>query len=165
MQNFPHRYTVSARARPDRDVQLTAADVPPLLSATPPQFDGPGKYWSPETLLVAAVGDCLVLTFRGVARASNIEWSSVDCEVMGTLDRVDGVPQFTAFEVRARLQIAAGTSPDLARRALQKAERTCLIANSLKGTMHFAATIVVEEPVGVSTSSCSPDAADESSRR
>jgi organic hydroperoxide reductase OsmC/OhrA len=151
MQDFPHHYTVRAQGCTVDDVHLTAGPMPTLPSAAPLEFGGPGNRWSPETLLVAAIGDCLVLTFRGVARASNVAWTSLVCDVTGTLDRVDGVTQFTAYDAHAYLQIPAATSPDLARRALQKAERTCLIANSLKGAMHFVATIdVMQEPVGAS---------------
>lgn len=148
MQDFPHHYTVTAQGGTVGDVELTTGQLSALRSAAPLEFDGPGNRWSPETLLVAAIGDCLVLTFRGIARASNVSWSSLQCDVTGTLDRVAGVTQFTAFEVRAHLQIPADTSMERARRALNKAERTCLIANSLKGAVHFAATIdVVPEVV------------------
>ena len=39
------------------------------------------------TLLIAAVADCFILTFRAVARASRFEWISLGCTVDGVLDR------------------------------------------------------------------------------
>lgn len=144
MQDLPHHYSVSALAEVDGDVTLTSAGIPALPSASPAQFDGPGDRWSPETLLVGAAADCFILTFRAVARASKLSWSALRCEVTGTLDRVERTTQFVSFDLSAELHLGEGTNEELARRALEKAEHACLIANSLKGPVHLHATIVRE---------------------
>jgi organic hydroperoxide reductase OsmC/OhrA len=147
MLEFPHHYTVKAAAGQTGDVALGTTGVPPLPSASPVQFDGPGDRWSPETLLVGAVGDCFILTFRAIARASKLPWSSLTCEVTGTLERVERVTQFTGFDLRARLETPPGADAALARRALEKAEQNCLISNSLKASVHLVVEMaVVEEP-------------------
>ena len=74
MHPYPHLYTVQASANPTGDVPVTSAGLPALATAPPAEFDGPGDRWSPETLLVAAVADCLLLSFRGVARANKFAW-------------------------------------------------------------------------------------------
>ena len=91
MQALPHRYRVKGAGRITGDVELTAERLTVLQSAPPAEFDGPGDRWSPETLLVGAVADCFILTFRAIAAASRLSWTSLDCEVTGTLDRVDRV--------------------------------------------------------------------------
>ena len=143
MQSFPHRYVVTAAAADTGDVELTATALPRLASAPPIEFDGPGTRWSPETLLVAAVGDCLQLTFRAVARASRVEFTALRCDVAGTLSRVENVTRFTAFDIRARLTIPPTTDPDQARQALERAEQRCLISNSLKATVNLTIDIEV----------------------
>jgi organic hydroperoxide reductase OsmC/OhrA len=143
MQAFPHRYTVAANGSPEGDIALKGEGLTALQSAAPAAFDGPGDRWSPETLLIAAIGDCLILTFRAVARASGLAWTSLECEVTGTLDRVERRTRFVAFEVRARLQVPNGTNSDRARQLLEKAERSCPISNSLGGAIHLIATIEV----------------------
>jgi uncharacterized OsmC-like protein len=149
MKDFPHQYEVSALANVDGDIETVSAAVPPIFAASPAEFGGPGDRWSPETLLVAAVADCFILTFRAVAAASKVTWTSLRCEVTGTLDRIDRVTQFTAFDVHARLQVAAGINEDLARRALEKAEHHCLITNSLKAATTLRADIaIVGAPAG-----------------
>lgn len=148
MQEFPHHYEVSAAGRIEGDVELRASHLPTLHSASPAEFDGPGDRWSPESFLVAAVGDCYILTFRAVARASKLPWSSLRCDVAGTLDRVDRVTQFTAFQIQARLDVPPGTDVAIARRVLEKAEHACLISNSLKGTIRLISEVeVAAEPV------------------
>jgi organic hydroperoxide reductase OsmC/OhrA len=146
MQALPHRYLVKGTGRISGDVEMTAEGLPMLRAASPAQFDGPGDRWSPETLLVGAVADCFILTFRVVANASKVSWISLDCDVTGTLDRVDHVTQFTHFEMTAHLVVPAGVDADKARHALEKAERTCLISRSLKASVALDATVEIAEP-------------------
>jgi organic hydroperoxide reductase OsmC/OhrA len=143
MQPLPHHYSVAAISSGEGDVPLSSDRLPSLPSAPPAEYGGPGDRWSPETLLVAAVADCFVLTFRGVARASKLSWSEIRCDVEGTLDRVEGVTQFTEFLVRASLKVPAETSEALARRVLQRAEDSCLIVNSLRGTSLLVMSVEV----------------------
>lgn len=143
MQAFPHHYRVVARGSAAGDVELRADGLSVLRTASPAEFDGPGDRWSPETLLVAAVGDCLILSFRAVARASGLAWTALDCDVTGTLDRIERTTRFVAFEIRAHLRVPSGTDPESARRALDKAERICLISNSLSAAVHLTPLIEV----------------------
>lgn len=144
MQDFPHHYSVAASASTQGDVALESGRIAPLPSAPPAEFGGPGDKWSPETLLVAALADCFVLTFRAIAGVSRFPWISLTCEVAGTVDRVDRVTQFTQFDIRARLRVPAGGREDQALRLLTKAEDTCLVTNSLKVKPHLEAVVDVE---------------------
>ena len=146
MQSFPHRYRVTAAGRVTGDVELSAERLATLRSAAPAEFDGPGDLWSPETFLVAALADCFILTFRAVAKASRLSWTSVSCDVTGTLDRIDRVTQFTAFHLTAHLVVPAGVDADAARQAMEKAERNCLISNSVKAAITLEATVAIAEP-------------------
>jgi len=132
MHAFPHHYEVSAKAGVDGDVHLEKAGLPPLESAAPAEFDGPGNRWSPETLMVAAVADCFILTFRAIATASKFSWHSLECRVEGTLDRVGGTTQFSGFSVEAKLRVPPQTDRQRAGRLMEKAEENCLVTASLK---------------------------------
>lgn len=149
MEPYPHRYSAAASASYEGDVTLRSDRVPALLSAAPLQFGGPGDRWSPETLCVSAVADCFVLTFRAIARASKFDWSELRCDVEGTLDRVDRVAQFTAFQVRATLRVPAGANQEQALKLLRRAEVTCLITNSLKGTSRLEANVESVQDLGL----------------
>jgi organic hydroperoxide reductase OsmC/OhrA len=141
MQDFPHHYSVVAQAAGQGDVILAAEGLPQLATAAPVEFGGPGGRWSPESLLVAAVADCFVLSFRAIAGASKFDWRSLHCGVEGVLDRVDRVTQFTEFRVHATLSVPEGTDPAKAERMLARAEQSCLITNSLKAPSHLETTI------------------------
>ena len=132
MDAYPHNYKVQAAANAEGNVALDSEQLPTLSSAPPRQFGGPGDQWSPETLLVAAAADCLILTFRAIARASKLPWLSLDCDAEGVLDRVEGVTRFTEMRMNARLVLPAGGDAERAKRLLEKAEKTCLVTCSLK---------------------------------
>jgi organic hydroperoxide reductase OsmC/OhrA len=137
MANYPHHYTASASALPEGNVSLESPGLPALSTAPPAEFGGPGDHWSPETLCVGAVANCFILTFRSVARAANLPWLSLRADAVGTLDRVERSTQFTHFELQAALEVPAGVSEGEAKAVLERAERVCLIRNSLKGTSHL----------------------------
>jgi organic hydroperoxide reductase OsmC/OhrA len=145
MQAFPHHYQVVAVVDSTAtEVSLSSQGVETLVSAPPAEFGGPGDKWSPESLLVAAVADCFVLSFRAVASASGLIWSALRCEVDGVLDRQDRVTRFTAFTVNASLTISSDIEAAQALRILEKAERSCLVTNSLSATTHLNATLLNE---------------------
>jgi organic hydroperoxide reductase OsmC/OhrA len=148
VQDYPHHYVVAAAGQSDSNVQLASPGLDNIESAGPAEFGGPGNLWSPETLLVASVADCFILSFRAIARASKFEWTALSCDVVGVLDRIERVTRFTGFNVRAVLEVPDGTDEDKARRLLDKAERSCLITNSLIANSHLEAEVRV---TGVAT--------------
>ena len=138
---YPHVYIAGARGTAAGTVQVTSTDLPHLASGPPPEFDGPGGIWSPETLLVAAIADCFILTFRGVSRAAHLEWDSLEAHVEGTLERIDGVTHFTRYLTRAVLTVKRATDGGKAKELLERAEKLCLVANSLRGERVLEATV------------------------
>ncbi|NNC77119.1 MAG: OsmC family peroxiredoxin [Woeseiaceae bacterium] len=145
MQDFPHNYRAAADATHTGNVELSSEGVIAIQSAGPPEFGGPGDQWSPETLLVATVADCFILSFRAIARASKLDWTSLSCKVVGTLDRIDRTTRFTKFDVTAELLVPTGTDEAKSLRLLQKAEDACLITNSLIADSHLNATVQIDE--------------------
>jgi uncharacterized OsmC-like protein len=93
------------------------------------------------------VGDCFLLTFRSIARASRLDWVSIGCDVRGVLDRVDRTTRFTRFDIHVRLTVLHERDWDLAHRVLQRAERGCRITNSLNAEAHLSADVLVGSDV------------------
>ena len=146
---FPHHYIVNAEATAAGPIATGAPALDRLQVDAPVEFGGPGDRWSPENLLVAAVADCFVLTFRAVAQASHLPWTRVECDLSGTVDRVDRAPQFTHFALHARLEVPEGGDTALALRALDKAHRGCLVANSLKAAIDLEPEVFSTHETGV----------------
>ncbi|MEM9941992.1 MAG: OsmC family protein [Planctomycetota bacterium] len=140
--NLPHNYVANSNIQPEGSVSINADGLQEIISEPPAAFGGSGNHWSPEDLLVAAVSDCFVLSFKAIAAASKFTWTDLKCEVDGTLDKVDRAIQFTGFTVKATLTIPADADADRAKRLLEKAEQACFITNSLKASPHLEAEIV-----------------------
>lgn len=147
MKPYPHSYTVTAEGSASGAVSVVSAGLPVMATAPPPEFDGPGGVWSPETLLIAAVADCFILTFRGVARAARFEWVGLEAHVDGTLERISGVTQFVRYVTRATLTIPANADHAKAHELLERAEKLCLVANSLRGERVLE--VQIREPAAV----------------
>jgi len=132
MKPLPHEYSAKASAERHGNVRLTSGALPALESAPPLEFDGPGDQWSPEELLLAAVADCFVLTFCAITRASKLPWTRLEASAEGLLDRAERVTRFTEITVRAILALdEAEAHQDEALRLLERAEKNCLVSNSL----------------------------------
>jgi len=131
MKPLPHLYSARIVGEPTGYATLSSSGVPDLRTAPPLDFEGPGDAWSPEQLLLAAIEACFLLTFRSVAQASRLEFVSLSVEAEGVVDRVEGVTRFTQIVLRPRVALPAGTDEVRVRRALEKAERACLVSASL----------------------------------
>ena len=131
MKPLPHTYQARLTGGPAEHAVLSTPGAPDLRCAPPVEFDGPGDAWSPESLLLASVEACFLFTFRAVARASKLDFLSLDLHGEGTLDREHGVTRFTEIVLRPRLELAPGVDRDRARWVLQKSKQACLISASL----------------------------------
>ncbi|HEV2227456.1 MAG TPA: OsmC family protein [Steroidobacteraceae bacterium] len=141
-QPYPHTYSVAARGGPSGLVPLSSPGLPELASAPAREFGGPGTHWSPETLLVAAIADCYVMTFRAVSAAALFGWLKLECRVDGVLERVKRAPCFTRLRTVATLTVAPGADVAKARRLLRKTDAACLVANSLRGERMLEAHVI-----------------------
>jgi len=144
MQAYPHHYFASATAGSQGNVLVSGKGLPDLDTQAPPEFGGPEGVWSPETMISATVANCFILSFRAIAGASKFDWSSLQCNVEGVLERVERTTLFTRFEIDVVLHIPAGASTELAQRLLEKSEKICLITASLKSEITLSTDIQVD---------------------
>lgn len=141
MQAFPHTYTATSAAGVSGDLTCSADNLPNMSVAPPIQFGGDGVRWSPEDLLMASISSCFILSFRAIATASKFEWHAIECVSEGVLDKVDRTIKFTRVVNRAKLIVPSSVDKAAAERMLMKAERACLISNSLSCEMHLECEI------------------------
>jgi len=145
MHPYPHTYTASAAGDALGLVAVTSTELPRLETAAPPEFDGPGGVWSPETLLCASLADCFILTFRALSRVARFNWLRLECRVEGKLERVERTPQFTQFKTFASLVVPPEADVSTARKLLEQAEHGCLIANSVRGSRTLEAQVTTAD--------------------
>jgi organic hydroperoxide reductase OsmC/OhrA len=142
MEPFPHRYTVTASGKETNShITVAASGLPDITTNAPSEFGGPGDQWSPESLFMAAVADCFILTFRAIAQGSRVQWNQIQCQTTGTLDRIDREPKFTEIQLHITVTPKGDISTERVQRILEKAEDSCLITNSLSATVAMTSDI------------------------
>jgi organic hydroperoxide reductase OsmC/OhrA len=128
---FPHHYSASIiRATRSRAV-IDAAPRPPLSVGPPPEFDGNPHVWSPEHLLLSAIGACLFTTFEALAAKDGLEVLSWHDQITGVVDKTAAGLAFTSIKSTVELSVKAGDA-QRANAVLAKAKRFCLVSNALR---------------------------------
>lgn len=133
----PHYYNIELSWESERQGEISSHDFPHKLKvATPLPFDGGlTGIWSPEHLLTASVSSCYMTTFLAIAYNSKLEFISFSCSAKGKLEQVDGKYLMTHIDLFPKLQLHKESDRAKADRILQKSEKACLIANSIKSSV------------------------------
>ena len=120
----------------ERRGNLRSANLPALEVVAPPEFQGHEGRWTPEHLYVASVSSCFMTTFLAIAQNSKLEIVSFSVAAKGKLERIEGAGhQVIQIVLKPRLMIRNSRDLERASRILEKAERNCLISNSIKTTI------------------------------
>ena len=117
----------------DRRGDLSAPNLADLLIDAPPEFKGHEGFWTPEHLFVASVNSCFMTTFLAIAENSKLDFVSLRIGAKGKLEKLEGQGfMITEITLRPRLVLREARDAERALRILEKAERNCLISNSVK---------------------------------
>jgi peroxiredoxin-like protein len=127
-----YRYPMSVQWTGEKKGMMTVAGKPAVEVATPPEFKGHEGIWSPEDLFVASVNSCIMTTFLAFADRAGLGYEKFESEAEGLLEFVDGRFLFTKIVVRPRVALRSGEDRAKAEEILQKAERNCLVSNSIR---------------------------------
>jgi peroxiredoxin-like protein len=139
-----HVYRVNAVSTIARSGVATAEGIQPsVIFSAPPEFQGVIGVWTPEHFLVAAVASCYVSTFSGISENSHFSYASLHLETEGVLEKLDEALQFAKIILRPILRIENEDLKERALRILEKAEKGCLVARSLKCPVELQPEIVV----------------------
>lgn len=86
---------------------------------------------------------CFLFTLRAVAKASKVEFVSLDLRGEGTVDQQHGVTRFTEIVLRPRLELAPGGDRARALRVLEKSKKACLVTTSLSTPVRVEPDITI----------------------
>lgn len=142
-----HDYQVSIAGTGPKTgtLESTSDGLPPMELASPPEFGGPERTWSPEHLFVAAVAGCLMTTFQAIAANSGIEVLEYTDDATGHLQRGDDRRySIDRITLRPTVVISADSNPDRTHRLLEKAEEACLIGRSIVSERILEPTVLQE---------------------
>ena len=126
-------YTTEVQWTGERHGDLSAPVLPSLKIDAPPEFKGHEGVWTPEHLFVASVNSCFMTTFLAIAENSKLEFVSFTADAKGKLEKLEGQGfMMTEITLHPKLVISHARDLDRASRILAKAEKHCLISNSIK---------------------------------
>lgn len=113
--------------------------------ATPPEFPkGIPGIWSPEHLFTASVASCLMTTFLSIAENFKLDFGSFMCHAKGKLETIDGKMIMSEVHLFPEVTVPTAAEKDKAIKVLDKAEKACLISNSIKSKVLVVSTILVD---------------------
>jgi peroxiredoxin-like protein len=143
---LPYIYETAVEWTGARKGELRSANLPTLEIAAPPEFKGHENIWTPEHLYVAAVNVCFMTTFLAIAELSKLDFADFRCPASGKLEKEDG-HGFRITEIKLYPKLIIRHSRDLERagRLLEKAERNCLISNSINTVVKLEPEISFEQ--------------------
>jgi len=132
-----HLYQVDLEWKTDRKGEISSPVLNDKIEvATPPEFPkGMEGIWSPEHLFTAAVNSCFMTTFLAIAENFNLEFSNLSCPAKGKLSKVDGKFAMSEVILEPVLTILHEEDREKAEKVLYKAEKACLITNSINSSV------------------------------
>lgn len=143
MEPLPHRYTATATGGPEGPVPVSTDGRPTIETSRPAAFGGDAERWSPEELLMGAVADCFVLTFRALAAREALEWRHLTCDAEGRLERDRGQLRFHDIMLTAEVIVPTEAARADAMRCLDEAEQRCLVTASLEARVQLNHQVTV----------------------
>jgi organic hydroperoxide reductase OsmC/OhrA len=97
----------------------------------PPEFGGLEGRWTPESLLLCAIAGCYTTTFRAIAEYSKFEYSDLEVQVEGAIQKVESGYAFTEITLRPNLSINDEAEHARGLRLLHKTSNLCLVSRAL----------------------------------
>jgi len=130
-------YSTEVEWTKEREGDLCSPVLPCLHVDAPPEFKGHEGSWTPEHLFVGAVNSCFMTTFLAIAENSKLDFVSFKA----------GGFMITEIVLHPTLTITRARDAERASRILEKAEKHCLISNSIKAEIKLQPEITVKDLV------------------
>jgi peroxiredoxin-like protein len=125
---------------------LSAIDVDGTIHvATPTEFGGEGKLWSPEHLFLSSISSCFMTTYLAFAKKLQFNISAFECNSIGQIEIVEGKYKFTLINVYPKILVADESLKEKANVALEKTHKYCLISNSINAAIFYHSQIKIEQ--------------------
>ncbi len=138
-------YKTTLEWKEQKKGMLSCTGKPSFEVATPVEFGGHAGIWTPEDLFVSSVNICVMTTFLFFAEKKGIELLSYKSDAEGILEKVDDKFMFSQIALRVKIIVKTQEQAAQARELLERAEKNCLISNSIASKVTVSADITGEE--------------------
>ncbi len=123
---------------------LSAKDAEGTIHvATPPEFGGEGKPWSPEHLFLSSISSCYMSTYLLFAKKLGFVIKNFESNAIGQIQLADGKYKFTQIDVFPKIYIADEAVREKANQAVEKTHKYCLITNSVNAAVFYHSEVLI----------------------
>lgn len=143
MNKYPLSFkaTSTAASGIQNNWESQALNFPKVVCAIPKEFAGPSTGYSPEDLMIMAVINCFIATFKVFSEKAQLNFDKIESEGSIVIDRLN-----TGFVGVSNLNLEfIVTNPSDRSKAeviLNETKKNCLMANALKAEVQFSFSIV-----------------------
>jgi organic hydroperoxide reductase OsmC/OhrA len=131
---------------------LSAKDAEGTLHiATPPEFGGEGKPWTPEHYFLSSVSGCFMTTYLAFVKKLQFAISNFECNAIGQIEILEGKYKFTNINLFPKIYIADESLREKANLAVEKTHKYCLITNSLNAAVFYHTEVLLTAQPGYET--------------
>jgi organic hydroperoxide reductase OsmC/OhrA len=146
MSEEGHRYTMFSRWVREKIVTIEIDGKEDFQVATPLDFwpEGPSDKLSPEELFVASAVSCYGVSLYGVSKRFHAELKDFQIKAEGTLRKGDLGWEFEQITIEARIIVPTENDKKKMVKVAERAHTYCVVANSMKCSVHLKYEIFVE---------------------
>jgi len=141
-----HKYEMTSKWVRDKIVTIEIEGKLDLQVATPVDFwpESPKDIISPEDLFVASALSCYGVSLSGVAKRFHAEFRDFHLSAIGTLHQGEFGWEFEQITINAKIFVETEKDRKRMIKAAERAHQYCLVANSMKCSIHLNYEIVLE---------------------
>ncbi len=139
MAKFPMKFEVQATASSGINSRWSAQtdSLPPIPSAIPPEFSGPGGGYSPEDLFALSIVNCMIATFKVYCEKATQTFQNIQAKAILTVDKMPTESCFGMTEINIAFHVTGSSNPDKIKMLLESAIKDCAVSNSIKSGKTF----------------------------
>ncbi|MHA2118120.1 MAG: OsmC family protein [Candidatus Thorarchaeota archaeon] len=140
-----HRYELESNWVREKIVTIEIDGKSTFEVATPPDFwpESPKELISPEDLFLASAVSCYGVSLSGVSKRFHAEFTTFSISAEGTLAKGEFGWEFDKISMFAKIVVPTEKDRKRMEKAAQRAHAYCLVANSMKCTIHLETEIVL----------------------
>ena len=132
------KFCTEVRWKTERKMELKTSNGIELNAGPPPEFDGYKNILTAEESFVGSINLCWVSTLLAMKEKLGVKVRSVECKVIGTVERPEKAYRFTKIDRYPKIEVDKDVSKVKLDRLLDLSHRYCLVTQSVKSevTIH-----------------------------
>lgn len=106
----------------------------------PPEMDGPGIGTNPDEMLLGAAATCYLITLAAMIERAKLPLQEMSIESVGIVDVTKGIFTYKKIVHKPVVMLQKDAEPrqmKMLGRLVQKAEKSCMISNALRGNVEI----------------------------